>query len=42
MVTGIFLFDNRFKDLLVSAFIHPLAGQITKKMDAAKKIKKTG
>lgn len=33
-------FDNRFKDLLVSAFIHPLAGQISKKMDVAKKNKK--
>ncbi len=27
-------FDNRFKDFDVSAFIHPLAGQISKKMAA--------
>ncbi len=33
-------FDNRFKDFEVSAFIHPLASQITKKWDAAKKNKK--
>ena len=33
-------FDNRFKDILVSGFFHPLQGQITKKMDAMKKAKK--
>lgn len=30
-------FDNRLKDVMVSAFIYPLAGDLTKKMDAAKK-----
>ena len=30
-------FDNRFKDLLFSAFIHPLAGNIAKKTAAMKK-----
>lgn len=30
-------FDNRFKDILVSGFIYPLAGDLAKKMDAAKK-----
>jgi len=30
-------FDNRFKDILVSGFIYPLAGELAKKMDAAKK-----
>lgn len=30
-------FDNRFKDVLVSAFIHPLAGNINKKTAAMKK-----
>lgn len=29
-------FDNRFKDFDVTAFIHPLAGQISKKMAALK------
>jgi hypothetical protein len=33
--------DNRFKDVMVSGFIYPLAGEIAKKMDAAKKNKKT-
>ncbi len=33
-------YDNRFKDFQASAFIHPLAGQIKKKMDAAAKNKK--
>ena len=33
-------FDNRFKDILFSAFIHPLASNISKKMEAAKKNKK--
>jgi hypothetical protein len=30
-------FDNRFKDLLFTAFVHPLSGSITKKTDAMKK-----
>jgi hypothetical protein len=30
-------FDNRFKDILVSGFIYPLAGDLAKKMEAAKK-----
>lgn len=30
-------FDNRFKDLMFSAFIHPLAGNISKKTAAMKK-----
>jgi hypothetical protein len=30
-------YDNRFKDFMASLFIHPLAGQLNKKMDAAKK-----
>lgn len=30
-------FDNRFKDILFSAFIHPLAGSIAKKTDRMKK-----
>ncbi len=30
-------FDNRFKDLLFTAFIHPLAGKIAKKTEAMKK-----
>jgi hypothetical protein len=29
--------DNRFKDIMVSGFIYPLAGELTKKMDVAKK-----
>ncbi len=33
-------FDNRFKDILVSGFIYPLAGELAKKMDAAKKMGK--
>ena len=33
-------FDNRFKDLFISAFVHPLASKISKKMDALKKAKK--
>jgi hypothetical protein len=33
-------FDNRFKDLLFTAFIHPLSSQITKKSDAMKKLGK--
>jgi|GEM_PF-869933 hypothetical protein len=33
--------DNRFKDIMVTGFIYPLAGQISKKMDAMKKAKKT-
>lgn len=30
-------FDNRFKDFMASLYIHPLAGEIGKKMDALKK-----
>jgi hypothetical protein len=30
-------FDNRFKDFMASAFVYPLAGDISKKTDAAKK-----
>ncbi|MCI0474461.1 MAG: hypothetical protein L0Y76_12840 [Ignavibacteria bacterium] len=30
-------FDNRFKDFMASAFIYPLAGDISKKTEAAKK-----
>lgn len=30
-------FDNRFKDVFVSAFVHPLAQRISKKMEASKK-----
>jgi hypothetical protein len=30
-------YDNRFKDVMVSAFIHPLAGNISKKTAAMKK-----
>jgi len=30
-------FDNRFKDVLFTAFIHPLSGQITKKTEKMKK-----
>jgi hypothetical protein len=33
-------FDNRFKDFEVTALIHPLAGQISKRMDVMKKAKK--
>ena len=33
-------FDNRFKDFEASLFIHPLAGQIKKKTDAALKVNK--
>lgn len=34
-------FDNRFKDFQTVIYIHPLAGQISKKMDAVKKAGKT-
>lgn len=34
-------FDNRFKDIMVSAFVYPLAGDIAKKLEAAKKMGKT-
>ncbi len=34
-------FDNRFKDFESVVYIHPLSGQITKKMDALKKAGKT-
>ena len=30
-------FDNRFKDLLFTAFVHPLAGKIAKKTESMKK-----
>ena len=33
-------YDNRFKDVMVSGFIYPLAGELAKKMDAAKKMGK--
>ena len=33
-------YDNRFKDIMVSGFIYPLAGELSKKMDAAKKMGK--
>lgn len=33
-------FDNRFKDLFFTAFIHPLQPQLNKKMEALKKINK--
>jgi hypothetical protein len=33
-------YDNRFKDIMVSGFIYPLAGELAKKMDAAKKMGK--
>ena len=33
-------YDNRFKDILVSGFVYPLAGELAKKMDAAKKMGK--
>lgn len=34
-------FDNRFKDVMFSAFVYPLAGDLSKKMEAAKKSGKT-
>ncbi|TRZ65025.1 hypothetical protein D4R20_01995, partial [bacterium] len=34
-------FDNRFKDFMATAFIYPLQADIKKKMDAAKKNKKS-
>ena len=34
-------FDNRFKDVMFSAFVYPLAGELTKKTEAAKKMGKT-
>lgn len=34
-------FDNRFKDVMFSAFVYPLAGDLAKKRDAAKKLGKT-
>jgi hypothetical protein len=33
-------FDNRFKDFMATLFIHPLADNINKKIDALKKVKK--
>ncbi len=34
-------FDNRFKDVMFSAFIYPLAGELAKKTEAAKKTGKS-
>lgn len=34
-------FDNRFKDVMFSAFVYPLAGELAKKTDAAKKTGRT-
>jgi len=34
-------FDNRFKDIMVTGFIYPLAGELAKKTEQMKKYKKT-